>query len=106
MTLMRRTSRAESPLDGIGEIGMHMETTKEGSPVNKSYVNAAVSVAKHLGVRGNYDIFNYRRWIVWRDEMVRLDDDLLGTIQAAVAADLGTDGGIGNVLYVSDTCPG
>jgi phage/plasmid primase-like uncharacterized protein len=89
------------PQDNIGAIAdMELETTAKGKVINKSYVNAAISIAKRLGIRGKHDIFKDRHWIVFKGKVVELTDPLIRTIQAEVAKDLGTDGGIGNVTHV------
>ena len=88
------------PPDNIGAIAnMKPELTKTGYK-SKSYVNCAISIAQRLNVRGHHDIFADRRWIVFKGELVELIDPVCRAIQAEVAADLETDGGIGNVLAV------
>jgi 5S rRNA maturation endonuclease (ribonuclease M5) len=93
--------KPDFPPDNIGDIAdMQLEVTAKGQIVSRSYVNAAISIAQNLGIRGKHDIFKDRHWIVFKGELVELTDPLIRTIQAAVAKDLGTDGGPGNVFAV------
>lgn len=90
------------PPDNIGELAdLAPELTTKGGKVKKSYVNTAICITKDLKIRGSHDVFANRRKIVFRGELVELDDPVCRAIQAAVAAKEGTDGGIGNVQAIT-----